>query len=144
VTAVLRDEGLVKRSVRVGSTLLGDLEALGERHEQIVEVRGRGLMIGVEFVGDGRSGDVRPGDSHPGSRRPGDDRASVAALYHALLERGFLAGCKPAANLLRFYPPLVLPQESALRLTQDLAQVLQAAVPDVSLKDHSTTGSPRP
>jgi 4-aminobutyrate aminotransferase-like enzyme len=59
-------------------------------------------MIGVEFARD----------------------LSVLAVYHALLERGFLAGCKPAANLLRFYPPLVLETAQVDRFIACLEAVL--------------------
>ena len=86
VIAVLREEGLVARSAATGAHLHSALEGLAARHAQIADVRGRGLMIAVAF----------------GPETP------VIELYHALLEQGFLAGCKPAANLLRFYPPLIL------------------------------------
>jgi 4-aminobutyrate aminotransferase-like enzyme len=48
----------------------------------------------------------------------------VLGLYHALLERGFLAGCKPAANLLRFYPPLVLQDAQVDRFVGSLETTL--------------------
>lgn len=46
---VLEDEALVKNSARIGALLLERLEALRARHSVIKEVRGRGLMIAIEF-----------------------------------------------------------------------------------------------
>lgn len=89
VLAILAEEGLVEGSRRVGGYFLAELEGLAARHDAILEVRGRGLMVGVEF--------------HP--------RFPLAAAHRALIGRGYLAGYKPAANLLRFYPPLILGEE---------------------------------
>lgn len=47
--AVLEEEDLVANARRTGDLLRGRLEALVERYELLHEVRGRGLMIGIEF-----------------------------------------------------------------------------------------------
>jgi acetylornithine aminotransferase len=114
VLAVLREEALVERSATTGASLLAALERIGEEHSQIVEVRGRGLMIGIELESD---------RDH-----------SATALYRALLERGYLVGCKPAASLLRLYPPLTLEKEQGDRFVTSLAQVLRrsASLPSFS------------
>lgn len=91
VLAILRDERLVERSARVGAWFLHELEALAARHDAVRQVRGRGLMLVMEFEPD--------------------SRPSVVDVDRALLGRGFLVGCKPQANLLRFYPPLVIEEE---------------------------------
>jgi acetylornithine aminotransferase len=105
VIRVLREEGLVERSERVGRRFLGELERLAERHDAIAEVRGRGLMIAMELVSDGEG-------------------LAALPVYHALLERGFIVGCKPAANLLRFYPPLIIGEEEIAGLVAALDSVL--------------------
>jgi 4-aminobutyrate aminotransferase-like enzyme len=46
---VLAEEQLVERSRTIGAELLARLTALKERHSLIKEVRGLGLMIGIEF-----------------------------------------------------------------------------------------------
>jgi acetylornithine/N-succinyldiaminopimelate aminotransferase len=107
VVDVIRDEGLVERSRRVGERFLRELERLAERHGAIQEVRGRGLMIAIELA-DGREG------------------VSAIAVYHDLLESGFAVGCKPAANLLRFYPPLIIGEEDIAGLLGSLDEVLTA------------------
>jgi len=46
---VLREERLVEHAATLGEKLIADLGALTERHEFVREVRGKGLMIGIEF-----------------------------------------------------------------------------------------------
>jgi ornithine--oxo-acid transaminase len=47
--SVIEDEGLTENAARVGSALRAGLEGLKERYDVIADVRGRGLMIGIEF-----------------------------------------------------------------------------------------------
>jgi 4-aminobutyrate aminotransferase-like enzyme len=50
----------------------------------------------------------------------------VTPLFRELLGRGFLVGCKPAARLLRFYPPLVVSEGDVEALLLALDEVLEA------------------
>jgi 4-aminobutyrate aminotransferase-like enzyme len=86
-------ERLGQRSTTLGSHLLAQLEELACHHPAIAEVRGRGLMLGVE---------LRDRDNQP-----------ATALTDAVLERmkdaGFLLGkTGPGRNVLTFMPPLVV------------------------------------
>ncbi|MEW6756743.1 MAG: aspartate aminotransferase family protein, partial [Acidobacteriota bacterium] len=81
------------------------LRDLALRKSAILQVRGRGLMATLEFQPDG-----------PGF--------ALAEVHRRLLEKGFLAGFKPAARILRFYPPLVLPEAEADRLLTALEEIL--------------------
>jgi ornithine--oxo-acid transaminase len=47
--AVLEDEGLTENAARTGAALKAGLEELAQRYEVLADVRGRGLMIGMEF-----------------------------------------------------------------------------------------------
>lgn len=47
--AVLEEENLIENSARMGELMMQKLNALKEKHELIKEVRGKGLMIAVEF-----------------------------------------------------------------------------------------------
>ena len=52
VLDVLEDEGLIANAAAVGDWLRAELAALAVRHAAIGDVRGRGLMTGVELVRD--------------------------------------------------------------------------------------------
>ncbi|WP_407539105.1 aminotransferase class III-fold pyridoxal phosphate-dependent enzyme [Deinococcus radiomollis] len=56
VLDVLEDEGLVDRSRELGTRLLAGLQDLKTRHPQTLEVRGRGLMLGM-VLGDPETGE---------------------------------------------------------------------------------------
>ncbi len=105
VVTVIREEGLVERSQRVGAHFLHELRLLGERHDVVKEVRGRGLMIAVEFQGD-------------------DGHFSLTSVHRQLAERGFLVGFKPVANLLRFYPALTIGEEDIAQLLENMNHIL--------------------
>lgn len=107
VLAVMHEEGLVERSRRVGAGFLEALSALARRAPGIREVRGRGLMIVMEM-------------------EAGQPGLAVARLYHQLLERGFLAGYTPAADLLRFYPALTIGENEIGCLVETLEAVILA------------------
>ena len=52
VLDVIEEEGLVARAAERGEYLLRRLRELQDEHEQIGDVRGRGLLVGLELVGD--------------------------------------------------------------------------------------------
>jgi acetylornithine/succinyldiaminopimelate/putrescine aminotransferase len=60
-----------------------------------------------------------------------DDRLSWAtSTYRRLLEHGFLVGCKPAFNVVRFYPPLTIGEEDIARLVEELEHTLKQGQDD--------------
>ncbi|HEX4566575.1 MAG TPA: aminotransferase class III-fold pyridoxal phosphate-dependent enzyme, partial [Vicinamibacterales bacterium] len=82
----------------VGAHLQNGLAALADRHALIGDVRGRGLMIGVELVRDRQT-----------KERATDERDAVIAACFA---RGLLL-LGAGRNAIRFSPPLVLTREQA-------------------------------
>ena len=46
---VMDDENIVERSASLGAKLLSGLAALKDKHEMIADVRGKGLIVGIEF-----------------------------------------------------------------------------------------------
>ncbi|MCM1521496.1 MAG: aminotransferase class III-fold pyridoxal phosphate-dependent enzyme [Muribaculaceae bacterium] len=52
VLDVMADEHLVDNAAETGQYLLDRLKGMAGRHDEIVDVRGRGLMIGIEIKGD--------------------------------------------------------------------------------------------
>jgi 4-aminobutyrate aminotransferase len=97
-TLKLLKEELIANAAEVGGHLKARIEALADRHRLIGDVRGRGLMIGVELVRDRQT-----------KERATDERNAVvlAAFNRGLLILG--AG----TNSIRFSPPLVLTKEEA-------------------------------
>jgi ornithine--oxo-acid transaminase len=78
---VLEDEGLVERSARLGAWLLDELRTLA--HPDLVEVRGRGLLVAIEL------------------------RVKARPFCEALMARGVL--CKETHDtVIRLAPPLVV------------------------------------
>jgi len=95
----LISEDLQTNTQKVGQHLKSSLEDLGERVDIIGEVRGKGLMIGVEIV-------------EPGTRTP--NPKATAAVMEKAREYGLLVGKGGIyGNVFRLAPPLSLTQEEA-------------------------------
>ena len=113
VLAVIEDEGLVENAAEVGSYLLDGLRALQRRRPVIGNVRGEGLLLGVELVED------------PQTRVPATRRANQVA--EAMRDRGILLGTTgPAGNVLKIRPPLVFQRDHADLLLETLDHALGA------------------
>lgn len=107
VLAVIEDENLVRNAAEVGSYLRDGLAKLADCHALIGDVRGEGLLLGVELVEDHET------------LAPAADRARAVA--EAMRERGVLLGATgPAGNVLKIRPPLVFQREHADLLLQTL------------------------
>ena len=92
-------EDLQTNTQKVGQHLKSALEDLGERIDIIGEVRGKGLMLGVEMV-------------KPGTREPNPEAA--AAVMERAREYGLLVGKGGIyGNVFRLAPPLSLTQAEA-------------------------------
>ncbi len=92
---IIEDEGLVANAARVGAHALERLAEMKSRHKLIGDVRGRGLLIGVELVLD------------RATKQPAND-AAEAVMYRAL-ERG-LSFKTTMGNVLTLTPPLIVTQ----------------------------------
>jgi 4-aminobutyrate aminotransferase len=92
------EQNLAKGAVEKGDFLKTRLESLKAKHEMIGEVRGRGLMIGIELVRDRAS-------KEPASREG-------KRIQEVCLEHGLLIGLGGIYdNVLRILPPLVMLKE---------------------------------
>ncbi len=111
---VLRREKLPERSAEKGAHLLEQLRALAKRHPLIGEVRGSGLMVGIELVSD------------PDRKTPAAEAA--ARIQASLLEEGFLVGVGGTfGNVLRVQPPLTISDEDLKRAVSALDRALSQA-----------------
>jgi len=113
VTIKLLREQFVQNAATVGEHLMNGLRALQEKHPIIGDVRGRGLMIGVELVRDRKT-----------KERAADERNAVV---QAMFRRGVLI-LGAGRNAVRFAPPLVLTKTQA----DDVLQVFDASLTEVS------------
>ena len=110
--AMLADGAILANGRRVGASMLAALRELAERHPMVGDVRGVGMLLAVDLVGD------------PAARTPVDP-PTVRRLVLALARRGVLVA--GAAPTLRITPPLVIDEAMALAgvalLDEALAEV---------------------
>ena len=92
-------ENLVENSERVGRSMLARLQAMQEKHRIIGDVRGKGLLLGIELVNDRATKELV-------------SRDFTKALFQECLRRGLLA--MSYAPVIRINPPLNIPEETAL------------------------------
>ena len=100
VLDVIAEEDLVERSRARGEYMLERLRELQATHEQIGEVRGRGLLVGIELVED------------RDTREPAN--ALGVAMTNGCYERGLSMNITRTGgnqNCLRIAPPLVVTEE---------------------------------
>jgi 4-aminobutyrate aminotransferase len=97
-TIDLLRESLVKNAAEVGDHLQQGLKALMDKHPLIGDVRGKGLMVGVELVRDRQT-----------KERATDERNAVV---NEAFKRGMLI-LGAGRNAVRFSPPLVLSKAQA-------------------------------
>jgi 4-aminobutyrate aminotransferase len=112
-TFELLEGGLVDNAARVGERLIGLLRSRLSRHEVVGDVRGLGLMIGVEIVRDRRG------------REPAPD------LRERVLEEAFrrgllLLGC--GQSTIRLAPPLIVDEADVETAAAILDEAIAAVV----------------
>ncbi|MBU4464552.1 MAG: 4-aminobutyrate--2-oxoglutarate transaminase [Actinobacteria bacterium] len=94
---VFENDGLIERAQQVGRILIDRLTALQNIDGRIGDVRGRGAMVAAEFV-------------DPETNEP--DAALTAAVARACIAEGVIVlTCGTYGNVIRFLPPLSIPDE---------------------------------
>ncbi|MBI3989077.1 MAG: aspartate aminotransferase family protein [candidate division NC10 bacterium] len=96
---VILKENLVRNAERVGAVMLKKLEAFKERYPFVGDVRGKGLLLGIELVKDRRTKEPLP-------------KQVTQRLFQACLQRGLLAMCY--SHNIRINPPLTIAEAQAL------------------------------
>jgi 4-aminobutyrate aminotransferase-like enzyme len=108
---VLLEERLPQRSRELGAWAMDRLREMAQRHPLVGEVRGAGLMIGLELVRDRDTKEPAP--------------AEAAQVRRLCREEGVLLGVGgPNGNVVRVQPPLVIEQEQLDRALTVLDRAL--------------------
>jgi len=108
----MREEKLVENAAARGAQLMNGLRRLQSDFSQIGDVRGLGLMVGVEF-----------------GRPDAPDAATAKAVDKAAFDRGLmLLTCGTFDNVIRWIPPLVVTEEQI----EDALRIFAAALDQVS------------
>jgi acetylornithine/succinyldiaminopimelate/putrescine aminotransferase len=99
LTAIL-EEGMLENCQKVGDYFLSQLKRVKEKFPFIREVRGKGLILGMELKMDGSS------------------------IVKEMMNRRFLINCT-MGNVLRFLPPLIVTKEEVDQLVKALEEVFE-------------------
>jgi 4-aminobutyrate aminotransferase len=95
---VIEHDGLLQNATEVGNHMLKRMAGWPAKHKLVGDVRGRGLMIGVEIVKDKKTKEYGAAER---------DR-----IIELAFERGVLfLGCGPST--IRIAPPLIVTKEEA-------------------------------
>ncbi|MFV1951419.1 MAG: aspartate aminotransferase family protein [Nitrospinota bacterium] len=103
----IMEEGIISNCKRVGAYFIEKLTGLKEKYSFILDIRGKGLMIGLELD------------------FPGKD------ITITCMEKGFLINCT-MENVLRFLPPLIIGEREVDQLIDILDGIFMGKVPKVS------------
>ncbi|MEB3223881.1 MAG: aspartate aminotransferase family protein [Candidatus Sericytochromatia bacterium] len=106
---------LMQRAVELGAFLMDGLRGVQEQFPVVGDVRGRGLMIGVEIVAD------------PRSKAP--DMATTKCVLELMKDDGVIVGRGGLhGNVLRLQPPMVITRADCERLVEALRRALTTVV----------------
>ncbi|WP_274533395.1 aspartate aminotransferase family protein [Fulvimarina pelagi] len=114
---ILEEEKLVDNSARMGERLIGNLQALMEKHAVIGEARGQGLFAGAELVSDRESREPAP-------------EALVKAVVADCMSNGVIIGAQNRSlsaglnNTLLFAPALIATENDIDEITETVDAAL--------------------
>ncbi len=109
VLEIIEQDGLVENSRRVGEAMLSRLREMQEHHPVIGDVRGKGLMIGVELVASRKTKEPL-------------DKKLTRQLFHECLDRGLISMCY--SPCIRINPPLIITEAEAMEALDILDEAL--------------------
>ncbi|MBJ6640698.1 diaminobutyrate--2-oxoglutarate transaminase family protein [Streptomyces sp. DHE7-1] len=138
--AHVRENGLAERAATLGARMLAQLRQLQSAFPCVGDVRGRGLMIGIELVdpeseATGPGEDFFAGDHQAAAEAhratPAPHRADpelAAAVQRECLHRGLIVELGGRhAGVVRLLPPLTISDEQAAAVMDRLADAVAAA-----------------
>lgn len=108
-----KDMDLMGRASQLGSEIIGMFKDAAKTVKAIGDVRGRGLMIGVEVVADRQTKEPLSPDS-------------CEEIAMKLLNAGIImTPCGRYGNVFRFMPALTIPRDMAVKATETLINILK-------------------
>lgn len=138
--AYVRENALAERAAALGARMLTQLTELTHQFPCVGDVRGRGLMIGVELVDpdtDHTSSHTAPLPGHPDTAPTGLEPTRTphpaapqlaAAVQRECLQRGLIVELGGRhASVIRLLPPLTISDEQATAVLDRLADAVAAA-----------------
>lgn len=111
---ILKDEGLVENAQIMGEYLLARLRDLQKAYPVMGDVRGRGLMVGIEFSDEDRNPDAD---------------TTEAVLNGCIKNNLLLLNCGSYKNVIRWIPPLIVTQEQIDEAMNIFSEALAIAQP---------------
>lgn len=120
VIRYLQDHDIPNHAAAMGERLAGHLTALQRDQQQLGDIRGRGLMLGVEIVDPTGTPDAQ---GHPPA-----DGARAARIQRECLRRGLILelGGRHGA-VVRFLPPLIITPAQIDTVAERFAAAVRAA-----------------
>ncbi|WP_198038355.1 aminotransferase [Skermanella stibiiresistens] len=117
---IIENEGMVGNAAEVGPYLLEGLKARLGDHPHVGEIRGRGLMIGVEFMAD------------RAKRKPfaAAQNAHRLVAAHAV-EHGLMVRALPYLEVISFSPPLCITKADCDEAVDRFARALETSTPEL-------------
>jgi 2,2-dialkylglycine decarboxylase (pyruvate) len=111
---IIEQEDVPAKARAIGERFKGHLTALAQRYEQIGDVRGRGMLLGIELVDDRES------------RRPA--KALGQAVHRRCFEQGLIFSQRRGGSVLRFVPPATTTPDQLDRAAEIIDSALRAVI----------------
>jgi 4-aminobutyrate aminotransferase-like enzyme len=112
VLDVIREESLIENALKIGTKIQTGLRELGQGLEQVAEVRGSGLFIGVDLVTDRAT--LTP-----------DGETAGYIVNRLREERILISACGAQGNVLKLRPPMPFSSQDADRLLEAMGRIFK-------------------
>ena len=120
------DEKIPENAAKVGAYFIEALQGIQDRHRSVGDVRGLGLIEGVEFVKNKETKEplVNPDPKAPPEERP------IMALSDGCLKEGLLIMPAMSGSTIRMAPPLIITEDDV----NEAAEILEKHIAIVEKK----------
>ncbi len=113
VIDTLENEKLIEASGEKGQKLLGMLKTKLSGLNEVIDIRGKGLMLAIEI----------------------NKNISVNQIYQRLIKKGIIIGVSAHYNLLNIFPPYTLPNDKFI----DIVKKIKESIKEEALADAETS-----